>query len=216
MAGSASSTRRRKTTWGSSGAARATSAAHPEWARKPSATRAPVLTSSERDPHAELDVAGRRGHGDLPEAARAHVQRLGAEPQVRLVEDVEEVGLELQLDVASEREALAQRDVPDLEARPPELAAPDVSAPAFGGGGERRRVEPVHDARGDVEHLRLGDVGVAAPEIRAPRSARRGPLDRDRRARLIAPDAADLPAAEHAPHALLVLEEREPPGPGAD
>src|SRR5712691_6805101 len=218
MDASARSIRRRNTTWGpgadAGGPATATSAAHPEWDRSPSATRVRALTASESDPHAELDVARRRRGIEQPEAAPAEVQALVGEAEVRLVEDVEQVGLDLQLDVAADREPLAQRDVPDLQARPPELAALAVAAPAFRRGREHRRVEPTHVAghRG-IEALRVRQVGIPAHVVGAPGPDRAVRGDGDRRPRLIPPDAADLPAAQDAADSLLVPEERKLPGP---
>src|SRR5207302_1430313 len=66
-----------------------------------------------------------------------------------------------------------------------------------------------------VEALRSGQVRIAAQEVGAARPDARAPGDRDRRAGLVAADAADLPAPQHAPDALLVLEEGQQPRPRA-
>src|SRR5829696_6925724 len=70
----------------------------------------------ESELHAELDGARRAGRGQRAEAAVGEVDLQVAE--VRPVEGVEDVGLELQLHPLGQADAAAEGEVPHLRARP--------------------------------------------------------------------------------------------------
>ena len=96
-------------------------------------------------------------HLDATTITEIGAARVGQEVEHRLASAVERAWLHLDLDVARHREALAEREVPDLEARPAELPARAVPAASLRRGREDGGVEPAHDARvREIESLRLG------------------------------------------------------------
>ena len=106
---------------------------------------------SEHELQAELQqprIAGDRNRPrDGPEVGAVDgdpvvARRRARDVEVHLVEDVEELGAELNVHIAAEAEVLEQPHVPAVERRPAQIALGDVAERADVGHREGRRVEP--------------------------------------------------------------------------
>src|SRR5262245_1911878 len=108
--------------------------------------------------------------------------------------------------VARNPERLAERQIEYLIARAAELPALAVAEARVWRRGELRRIEP-EDRAVRAGPARVRDIRLAAKVIGAAVANRRVASDRQRRAGLVAVDAADRPTAEHSADASFLAEE---------